>query len=45
MVVQLRDFFSLRAYSAYIYIYISNEWHCDEDQRGVGNFKIEQVIR
>ena len=26
-------------------IYISKERHCNEDLRGVGNFKIEQVIR
>ena len=39
MVVQLT--FSLRAYSAYIYMY----QRCDEDQIGVGIFKIERVIR
>ena len=26
-------------------IYISKECHCNEDLHGVGNFKIEQVIR
>ena len=26
-------------------IYISKELHCNEDQRGVGIFKIERVIR
>ena len=29
----------------YIYIYISKEQRCNEDQCGVGNFLIEQVIR
>ena len=26
-------------------IYILKEWCCNEDLRGVGNFKIEQIIR
>ena len=26
-------------------LYISKEQHCKEDQRSVGKFKIEQVIR
>ena len=26
-------------------VYISKERRCDEDLRGVGNFKIERVIR
>ena len=26
----------------YVYIIISKEWRCNEDQRGVRNFKIEQ---
>ena len=35
--------FFFRAYSTYIYI--SKEQRCNEDLRGVGNFKIELVIR
>ena len=31
--------------TANIYIYISKERRCNEDQHGVGNFKIERVIR
>ena len=27
-----------------IALFISKEWRCDEDQRGVGNVKIEGVI-
>ena len=30
--------------TALIYIIISKKRRCDEDQRGVGKFKIEQVI-
>ena len=30
----------------YLFIYfISKEWRCNEDQRSVGHFKIEQVFR
>ena len=31
--------------TAYIYVIISKERRCDKDQRGVGDFKIERVIR
>ena len=31
--------------TALIYNYISKERHCNEDLRGVGNFKIERIIR
>ena len=28
-----------------VLLYISKERRCNEDQHGVGNFKIEQIIR
>ena len=28
-----------------VFIYISKEWRCDEELHGVGNFKIERIIR